>query len=104
MVFEMRTYEIQPAAMSDYLDLYALKGRAVQQRHLGEMVGFFQTELGPLNQAVSLWRHDSLDERLRRRSALAADPEWQDYVRAVRPLFVAQDSKILLAAPFSPLR
>jgi hypothetical protein len=68
------------------------------------MVGYFMTEIGPLNQVVHMWGYDSLDQRTERRAALGADPAWQAYVAKIRPLIITQESKILLPMPWSPIK
>jgi len=100
MVVEMRTYTLQPAKTADYLKLYAAEGLAIQKPILGRMVGYYSTELGPLNQIVHMWAYADLNERAERRAKLAADPGWQAYVAKMRPLLVTQESKILNPAPF----
>ena len=37
-------------------------------------------------------------------AALRANPEWEAYARQVRPMIVAQENRLLMPAPFSPLR
>lgn len=100
MVVEMRTYTLQPAAAADYLALYQAEGMAIQKPILGRMVGYYSTEIGPLNQIVHMWAYEDLNERAVKRAKLAADPGWQAYVKKMRPLLVTQESKILNPAPF----
>ena len=76
----------------------------VQKRILGHMIGYFTTEIGPLNQTVHLWGYDSLDERMRRRKTLGEAPEWQAFLAKVLPLIVTMETKILITTPFSPIR
>jgi len=35
---------------------------------------------------------------------LAADPEWQDYLKNSPDIIVKMESRILIPAPFSPIR
>ncbi|MEH6403660.1 MAG: NIPSNAP family protein [Sneathiella sp.] len=103
MIVDERIYTTKIGKTKDYLDLYERKGLAVQTEILGHFVGYFQTEVGPLNQIVHLWAYDSFEERSRRRALLGADPRWQEYVTEMRPLLEKQENKILLPAPFSSL-
>ncbi len=103
MIVDQRTYTAKIGKIKDYMQLYERKGLAVQTRILGHMVGYFHTEVGPLNQIVHLWAYDSFEERTRRRAELMADPEWVEYVIEMRPLLEKQENKILIPAPFSPL-
>jgi hypothetical protein len=52
---------------------------------------------------VHVWAFDSLDERERRRNALAADPAWQAFTPALQALIEDMDTKILRPTAFSPL-
>ena len=68
------------------------------------MIGYFSSEIGELNLIVHLWGYESLDERARRRAELLAHPGWQAYTAKVRPLIRSQKNRILVPAPFSPIR
>jgi hypothetical protein len=102
MIVEERIYTLHPGQAPEYLRLYEAEGLEIQRAILGRMVGYFSTEVGPLNQIVHLWAYRDLDERTERRAKLAADPGWQTYVTKIRQLIVHQENKLLVAAPFSP--
>jgi hypothetical protein len=104
MIVEMRTYTTAPGRAAEYLQLYEKLALPLQNRHLGGLIGFYVTELGPLNQVVHLWRYDSFADREARRAKLEADPGWADYRAALKPLnaIVSQESKILKPTSFSP--
>ena len=67
------------------------------------MVGYFFTDIGPLNQIVHMWGYESLDERAIRRKKLFEYEGWRAYVQMVIPMIASQKSKILIPAPFSPI-
>jgi len=100
---EERTYTLQAGKTADYLAAYAKDGLEVQRGHLGNLIGYFTTEIGPLNQIVHMWGYDSLDDRQKRRRALYADPRWQEYLPTVVPWLVHQESRILVPTSFSPV-
>lgn len=104
MIFELRTYTLKPGRAGDFVKLYEAEGLALQRKYLGTLVGFYTTELGPLNEVVHLWRFASLADREQRRQALEADPSWAMYRSRSRQLdaLQAQDSKILKPTSFSP--
>ena len=104
MIVEERIYTLHPGKVPEYMKHYENEGLAVQTRHLPRMVGYFTTEIGPLNQVVHMWGYDSLDQRAERRAALGDDPAWQAYVAKIRPLIITQESKILLPMPWSPIK
>ena len=100
MIVEERIYTLHIAKTAEYLSLYEKEGLAVQKRILGNLVGYYSTEAGPLNQIIHMWGYESFEDRLRRRKELFANAEWAAYVTKVRPLIVNQKNKILIPAPF----
>jgi hypothetical protein len=102
MIVDCRTYMLRPGAVMPHLNLYQREGLLVQTRHLGQPVGYYYTETGPLNQIVHLWRYESVEDRARRRAALLADRQWQAYLERVTSLnyVETQENKILIPAPF----
>ncbi len=104
MIVEERTYTLEVGKVPEYLRLYEEEGLAIQTRILPRMVGYFSTELGTLNQVVHLWAYEDFEERTRKRAELVADEDWQAYVAKVRPLILHQENRILIPAPFSPIR
>jgi hypothetical protein len=102
MIVEERIYTLHAGQAPEYLRLYEAEGLEIQRAILGRMVGYFSTEVGPLNQIVHLWAYRDLGERTERRARLGADPGWQRYVKRIRPLIAHQENKLLVPAPFSP--
>lgn len=99
-IVEMRTYKIAPGKIPEYFALYEREGLAVQESFLGKMVGYYATEIGPVNEIVHMWRYFDLNDRVERRDRLKADPRWQAYIVKMLPLLVSQESRILTPAPF----
>ena len=104
MIVEERCYTLKPGTVHVLYKDYEARGLKVQTRILGNLIGYFHTEIGELNQIVHLWGYDSLAERERRRALLAADPEWLDYLVQSPDVIVRMESRILVPAPFSPIR
>jgi len=102
MIVEQRTYTLPHGTMATYLQRYEKYGLPVQKRHLVRLLGFYVTEIGTLNQVVHLWAYDSLADREQRREKLAADPEWQAFLKMNTGSFTHQEVKIMKSAPFSP--
>jgi hypothetical protein len=105
LIVELRTYTVKPLRTSEFLQLYERAALPLQKKYLGHLIGFFVSELGPLNQVVHLWGFDSLAERESRRKQMEADPGWTLYRDALRELdvIVEQETRILKSVPFSPL-
>jgi hypothetical protein len=103
MIVEHRTYLFQPGAIPKFLELYEETVLPLQKRILGNLIGYFVTEIGPLNQTVHLWGYASLDDRATRRAQLLAEPEWRAFLARALPMIVSQESRILLPTRFSPI-
>lgn len=104
MIVELRTYTLKPLRTGDFLALYEQAALPLQKKYLGHLIGFYVSELGPLNQVVHLWGFDSLAERERRRSEMERDPGWPVYRNALRELdvVVEQQTQLLRSTSFSP--
>ena len=103
MIVEQRTYTLHPGQHLKYLDTYEKEGLEIQRPILGNLVGYFFTDIGPLNQIVHMWGYDSLDERTKSRRKLFEDLGWRAYIQMIVPMIASQESKILIPAPFSPI-
>ncbi len=103
MFYEIRTYRLKNGAIPGYLKVVGEEGIAIQKSHLGNLVGYFSSEIGPINEIVHIWAYESLDDRQARRARLAADPAWQAFLPKIRDLIVTAENKIMTPAAFSPL-
>ncbi|MDP6688309.1 MAG: NIPSNAP family protein, partial [Alphaproteobacteria bacterium] len=81
-------------------------GLPVQEKHLGRLLGFFTTEVGPINQAVFMWAFDSMGDREQRRAAMAKDPDWATFLAKVDALgaLKQQTNKFIVPTDFSPIQ
>ncbi|MDB5780133.1 NIPSNAP family protein [Caballeronia mineralivorans] len=106
MLYEIRTYTFKPLRAAEWLALYKTEALPIQQEYLGELIGFFATEIGDIRQIVHIWAYKSLDDRLERRDRMAADPRWQAFGSKVKALdiLVGMESRIMRPTDFSPLQ
>ena len=51
-------------------------GRRIRGDNYGRLLGYWTTEVGPLNQVVHLWEYASLNDRERLRGELAKNARW----------------------------
>jgi hypothetical protein len=101
-LYELRIYRFLPGKIAEWAKL-AQAGLSIREKYSAP-VGFWQVEVGPLNTVVHLWPYRDAQHRAEVRKAAAADPDWQAVLAKVHPLFQSQESKVLIPAPFSPLR
>jgi hypothetical protein len=106
MIVDHRTYTFHPLKMPKWIALYEEHGLPVQLKHLGNLLGFFQTEIGTLNQVIHLWGFEDLNDRQRRRAEMAKDPGWHEFMRRNEELaaLLHQESKIVSPVRFSPIK
>ena len=104
MIIEQRTYRFKPGKVPTFMAIYEAKGLEIQKRILGNLIGYFITEIGTLNETVHLWGYDSLNDRSARRTALMADDGWRTFLAELLPLLEMQETKVLLPTFFSPIR
>jgi len=104
MIYDMRIYTCKPGTVPLQLELYKEHGYGPQTRHLGKPALYGVTETGPSNTYVHVWAYESAADREQRRAAMAADPDWQAFLKKSREAgyLVAQENRILTAAPFDP--
>jgi hypothetical protein len=104
MILDERSYAIPPAHLREYLEIYEAEGMALQVSHLGDLVGWFTTDIGVVNEVVHIWRYADLGDRERRRAAMEADPQWQAFRRRTSGFVQSMRSRILRPTSFSPMR
>ncbi len=104
MILDERTYAIHPAHVRDYLHIYETEGMALQISHLGDLVGWFTTDAGVVNEVVHMWRYADMGDRERRRAAMEADPRWQEFRARTSGFVQSMRSRILRPTSFSPMR
>ncbi|WP_160123026.1 NIPSNAP family protein [Rhodovarius lipocyclicus] len=104
MLVEERDYRIRPGKLGQFVATYEEHGLPLQKHYLDRFLGYFTTEIGELNHVVAWWGYEGLDDRLRRRAAMLADPAWTAYLSMVTDLLDTQNSRILLPTGFSPIK
>ncbi len=104
MILDERTYTLVPSRKAGFLVEYERRGLPIQSRVLGRLVGYFETEVGTVNQIVHIWAYEDQGDRERRRTALQNDAEWQAFVRDTIDCVDKMENRILKPTSFSPLR
>ena len=106
MIIDHRTYRIKAGHTQAHLGIYEEFGFAAQSRHLGQPFAYLFAETGDVNTVVHQWAYEDAADRARRRAAMAADPEWQVYVKEMLDsnLLIEQKTSIMLPAKFAPIK
>ncbi|HJS33820.1 MAG TPA: NIPSNAP family protein [Alphaproteobacteria bacterium] len=97
---DMRVYTFQVGKLAEYFRFYETDAMAIQLKHLGRCIGFYQSDIGPQNQIVHLWAYESIQDREQRRARLATDPGWGGYLAKATQLLLDMQNATLKPAPF----
>lgn len=101
--FEMRSYMLKPGGTAQMSESWGkhLPGRL----KLSPLIGVFASDVGHLNKWVHIWAYKSLDERVAIRKKAMDQGIWPPPSTPDKPSpTVMQETKILLAAPLSPIK
>jgi hypothetical protein len=71
MIYELRTYNLKPNTHAEYERRFA-RALPVREQY-SRLVGFWHTEIGPLNQVIHLWAYEDLQQRWEARAAAVKD-------------------------------
>jgi hypothetical protein len=103
MIIEKRTYTFHPGKVQEFLALYEAEGLALHTRYL-PMIGYFVSDIGTLNQVITMWGYESMQQRDDLRAKLYADPEWIAFGPKTTPFIQKMETMILRPTHFSPIR
>ena len=103
MIVEQRDYHVTTGKLNELVALYETEGIELQQRHLGDLLGVFTTDIGALSTYTSMWGYASFADREERRARLQADEAWKSFLARIQPLIHTQHNRILVPTSFSPI-
>ena len=103
-IIDHRTYRIRHGMNKEYIRLFEEIGLPIQLRHLGNLLAYFETAIGPVNEVVHLWGYESLADMEKRRANRDADPSWTVYKEKTSGMLSKQVNKILTPTHFSPIK
>ncbi len=104
MIIDHRTYTVAHGCKQDFISKFEEHGLPVQLKHLGNMIGYFTTLVGSVNDLVHMWGYENFADMERRRDARNADPAWGEFRRMTKGMLVKQETRILKPTSFSTLR
>ncbi len=98
MIIEIRTYDLKVGKVQEVVDAFA---KVIGYRQeLSKLVGFWQTEIGPLNQIVHVWQYEDTNERARIRAEAAANDWWPP---KIAPNVIKQSSEVFTPWELAPV-
>ena len=102
MIYEMRVYQLVPGGVSEFNALVE-EYLPIIERHL-DIVGFWSTEIGALNEITYICAFEDFEDRERRRKSKHGDDELAQVGAKLVSLCVSQYNKILIPTSFSTLK
>ena len=101
-IYELRTYRAVPGQLGEWLGL--TRGILPAREKYSRNVGYWQTEVSQLNEAVHLWVYRDLNDRATARAKALQDPEWQAFLAKSLPLLQQQDAVVMVPTAASPMK
>jgi len=95
---EMRVYRSHSGALDRFFEIYEAEGLPIQISYLGNCIGYFRSIDGRIDEVVHLWGYSDLNDRIRRRAGLFADPGFKNFLVKGVPHFSRQENMILRPA------
>ena len=94
MIYEMRTYSIQPGKVAAWEASFAEAYNSGRGK-FSKLGGLWHTELGPLNQVIHIWPYESLQHRADVRAAASKELVGKWPPPASAELVVTQETDIM---------
>ncbi len=103
MLIEEQAISLVPGGLPKYWAAYEELALAAISPLLTNLIGCFFTLIGRLHQVFHFWYFDDMADRQRRHNAVAINPRWPEFLERIRPLVVAQQSKLMTPAPVADM-
>ena len=102
MIVDLRIYTTLPNKLPEFVALYEAKAWPIQLKYLENCLGWYTTVEGALNTVVHMWGYADQGDRERRRTAMAADPAWGEYLAeaGAKNLLVKMENRIIKPTGF----
>ncbi len=107
MIYELRTYTLKQRTLPDVVKAASTVSLDIRKDNFGKLEGYWQTEIGPLNQVLHLWSFQDLNQRAQLRAELNKNPRWAaEYIPLIRPNLIRQEIRLLngVRGPTAPAR
>lgn len=98
-----RIYTIRLRKMGEFIEVFDRLAMPILLKTLGHPLGFYTSQVGPLNQFVHLWAYEDLADYERRSAERDAHPDFPAYLAASERLIVAQETRLIRRVHLSNL-
>lgn len=101
MIYDMRTYDLQPGAVQQYMDAVREVALPIREDHGVKLAGWYSTDIGRLNRVVHIWAYRDYAHFAEARQAVRRDPRWaNDYLPRTKGLIVRQQDMMMNGSDF----
>jgi hypothetical protein len=95
MIVDVRIYTLIPRKQAKYLELFEKRALPVTKRHGLELMSYYVSYIGALNQVVHLWGYENLADMEKKRAARDADPAWGEFLSLTEGMLLVQEDKVM---------
>ncbi|WP_246129583.1 NIPSNAP family protein [Verticiella sediminum] len=81
--------------MPEFLEVFRTMAMPILRETLGNPLGFYVSQVGPLNQFIHLWAYASLADYEARSLRRDAHPGFPAYLQASEHLILAQETRLI---------
>lgn len=92
-----RVYTIRLRKMNEFIEVFNRLAMPILLQTLQHPLGFYVSQVGPLNQFVHLWAYADLADYERRCRARDGHPDFPAYLAASEHLISAQETRLVRA-------
>lgn len=103
-VVDHRIYTIALRKMPEFLEVFDRLAMPILLQTLGNPVGMYVSQVGPLNQFMHLWAYQNLADYEQRCRARDTHPDFPAYMSASGHLITAQETRLIRAVDMPSLR
>jgi hypothetical protein len=100
MFVEKRIYNLKPGQVHRFLEYVEKEELDMIGQRVNNIIGYYYSEVGELNQVIGMWKYDTLEERAAGRAAFHQHPNFPALADKMLPLMVSQNSQFLIPAGF----
>ena len=102
----MRIYKLQPGKVGVFLKLFEENRKILFRKGaaLGKLVGWWYTDIGPVDEVVQIYAFENMSQWEKVRKAQEKDAVTRDFRLKTKPMVQSQNSRFMTPASFSPLK
>lgn len=103
MIYDMRTYDLVPGKLQQYMDAVREVGKPVRESYGIKLAGWYYADVGRLNRVVHIWAYRDWEHLEQGKTGFRKDPRWTgEYLPRVRGAILRQQTQVMVSPDFAP--